>query len=376
MTPADALRSRYARWMLAYPPAWRRDHAEALLGTFLDSADARGGTGPTGPEAVGILRHGLAWRLRLIAPAEQTRRLAALLALVTGASLALAFLVAAEWQPGIPAKGWRAEPGHVGPFATLGVLVHACWLAALLAVAAGRLRVARVLLAGSVLVALALNGSALLGYASGRFLGFVVQTSDPVGLRPAPAWLMALLVPLAAVALIGPPRMTARGRLGLVVGVLAGAGLVLGLVTSGLEPGQWQADPAYAMYRGQGQVAMVRGVSLYLVPVALLVALAAFRWRRSWLPAVVIWAFAFTALVTPISALIYGLGNLWQRITGDYPQLLDGEATTPLTVLGVVVAVWWRWRQGRPERAAQAGPAAPAEQVRQVGRAGRAGQLE
>ena len=47
MTPVDDVRRRYARWMHAYPPTWRRDHGEALIGTFLDAAEARGGTGPT-----------------------------------------------------------------------------------------------------------------------------------------------------------------------------------------------------------------------------------------------------------------------------------------------------------------------------------------
>lgn len=346
----DGLRRRYARWMAAYPPVWRREHGEALLGTFLDAADARGGTGPTRREAAGILRHGLAWRLRLLAPSTETRRLAGLLALTSGTVLAVLCFLAGEWQPGMAAQGWRVQPGHVGPFATLGVLLYALWFAALVAQLAGRATAARRLLVG--LVALA----AVIG-ASGVLTGIRLLVAnhaptgaaDLLGLRRPPGWALVGLVALSGLVLLGRLRPTPRERALVVVAAVVGSAWIGWLMVTA-QPDAFAVDPSYVFYRRSGFSRFVEVVVYQTVPLVLLVAALARRWRPAWLPAVLLWTLAFLPYATP-PVMVTRFVERWIWRFGGESLLLSSLVDSLVgwgSVLLLGLAVRWRWRRGRP----------------------------
>lgn len=348
---AADIRRRYSRWMTAYPPVWRREHGEALLGTFLEDAEARGRTGPSARDAAGILRHGLAWRVRLLAPSAPTRRLASMLALGSGTAVALTAFVLAEWQPRVAATGWRTEPGHVGPFATLGVLVYAAWFAAMTAALLGRARAARWVLVGALLMAMAMAATLVVIVPAYLIDGSLRSPGwgTVLGFRRPPAWLMASMAGLAALALAGPLRLTRTERVVTLVAGLAGAALlsrsVLGTEVDGLV-----ADPALDFYRRAGFFQVIDVVGYQLVPLAVLVAALAWRWRRTWLPAVLLWSFAFVPYASPLLTLPRSIEIWVNRFSYDVvalPQVLH-------SVLGwggalvLALAVRRRWRRGRP----------------------------
>jgi hypothetical protein len=357
----DDVRRRYALWMLVYPPAWRREHGEALLGTFLDAADARGGTGPTGREAAGILRHGLVWRLRLLAPSEPTRHLASMLALATGTALALTSFLLGEWQPGIAARGWRVEPGHVGPFATLGVLLYAVWLAALLAALAGMASAVRRLLVAALLLAVGLGGTLFLLAPLNPF-GMSVPApnwSGILGFRRPPGWVLVSMAGLSGLALLGRLRLSPVERVMTLLGGLVGGGVlcwsVLGVVGS-----SWTADPSFTFYRRDGSFQVVDLVGYQTMPVILLVAALAWPRRRTWLPAVLLWTVAFLPYASPPVTVPRSVEIWWNRFSYEtaYPPAFLDSLVAWGSVLLLALAVWHRWRRGRPESAGSADPAA------------------
>jgi hypothetical protein len=220
---------RYARWMLAYPPAWRRVHGEALLAVLLDAAQARGGRGPTVDEVVDLLRHGLGWRLRLAAPAR-ARRAVAWAALVVGTAVALTGLLSGSVAAAVPVAGLPDGVPAVAPWQVPGLPVHLLWLAAAGAVLLGRARAARrLLLAVPLLLPLQL-----------LVLLTVTAAQDVSALRLG-SWIELLwLVPASLLAAVAPVRSTGgpgpgqQARRGAAVGALLLAGI--SLLTELLHP--------------------------------------------------------------------------------------------------------------------------------------------
>jgi hypothetical protein len=348
------LAERRYRWaLLAYPPCWRRQHAEALLGTCLDTAAARLDHAPTIAELLGLVRHGLVWRLRLLWPSSRTREEAAVLALVLGIAVCVTCFVTAEWQPGVPAQGWRVEPGHVGPFATLAPVVFAGWFVAFAAALGGRPVAARRMLAGSAGVGLALSGASLVWLGAARLTGQLVAHPAGAffGLRRPPAVLMLLLIPLALLALTGRPLCRARDRILIAVATAALTGVFL-LVVEPERPGRtWSADQAYAFYRGSGFRELVHFQNFYLMPVLVLGAILLRRRRPEWLPAVLLVSIAaahFFALPAAFAGVVERLVDM----TGSTFALAELPGS-PMVAAVVAAAIWWRWHRGRP------GPATP-----------------
>lgn len=347
---ADAVRHRYARWMTAYPPAWRREHGEALLGTFLDAADARGGTGPTRQEATGILRHGLAWRLRLLVPSAETRRLAGLLALSSGTVLAVLCLLMGEWQPGMAAQGWRVQPGHVGPFATLGVLLYALWFAALVAQLAGRATAARRLLVGLVVAATVLGASSVL-----TGIRLLVTNHAPTGgaelfgLRRPPGWVLVGLVALSGLVLLGRLRPTRPERVLVVVAAVVGSAWIGWLMVTA-QSDAFAVDPSYVFYRRSGFYRFVEVVVYQTVPLVLLAAALARRRRPAWLPAALLWTLAFLPYAAPPVMVTRFVETWLWRFGGEsvvFSSLVDSVIGWGSLLL-LALAARRRWRRGRP----------------------------
>ena len=250
----------------------------------------------------------------------------------------------------------RTGPGHVGPFATLGVVLYVLWLLAFGAVAAGHPRVARRLLVGVVVSALVmapgqalLVAEALVGSVAGLAPGGSVHRWHQV--NTPPGIMLVVLLPLAPLACLAPLRFSAAGRLGLLAATAAATAVLLATAAPrGITVRQWHTDPSYAFYRGAeaGISNWWSGVPLVLT-LAVLAALAARRWRREWLPAVVLFSLAFTLLRPLPYALWLTLADGWRALGGPEPGAA-GWLIAPATLLVLAVAVGHRWRVGRPAR--------------------------
>ena len=181
---ARSTEDRYRRWLIAYPRRWRQVNADALLGTWLDAAQAEGRERPTGGEIADLLVHGLAERVRPILPSAEVHRKAARLALIIGTAAVLAALVLGELLPPYqPRPGFLAGvPHRMGALSTTGPVLYLPWLVAVMAAVSGAARAARALLAASSVIALALiPGSAAFDL-----------NRPPVSFLVVLAWLAAL----------------------------------------------------------------------------------------------------------------------------------------------------------------------------------------
>ncbi|WP_018638209.1 hypothetical protein [Parafrankia elaeagni] len=78
---APRLEIVYRRLLKCYPPRWQQRHADEVVATLLDVADAEGRTRPSPGEAANLLAHGLAARFGAsldLLPATVRNRVAAM----------------------------------------------------------------------------------------------------------------------------------------------------------------------------------------------------------------------------------------------------------------------------------------------------------
>jgi hypothetical protein len=256
---ADA--RHWERWLRAYPRGWRERNGTVLLGTALDVADAAGRDRPTRREIADLVSHGLAVRAGLLLPSPAVLRSAAVAAVILGGTLALTALILGELVP-----PYRQNPELAlliaeawGPFTTTGPVLYGLWVSALAALALGRQRWARALLA-----LCAVTAAALIPVAA----AFEVN-------RPPRALLLALFwcALVGATGLRGAPRATAAGALAGAAGLTTAATLASGgppvLLPAALES-TW-ADLYETMPFYGGTAGAVSGT---LLMVAVLVAAA------------------------------------------------------------------------------------------------------
>jgi hypothetical protein len=319
----DRVACRYGRLLRAYPPVWRAAHGQALLGTLLEVAEHRGG-GPTRAEAVDLIGHGLVIRLRLLAPARQSREWAAAAAMVAGTVLALTWFLAGEWLPwpGAPA-GWRATTGHLGPFATAGPLLYLLWPAAVAAVAFGRGRLGRRLVAATVPVGVA-----------------IVLLAPALGVRRPPLVDLVVLGSLTPAAMLAAQPRSARRSAVLALATLAGtAALVWHLRRLEADLPAWaMTDPSFTFYRGPFTLALssywVEVKALMLVAAAS--ALATIRGPRGLCPGLMI---GTAGCCLPILAALTPTAG---------PLLLLLAAPTLAALAAWAFGLRWRDRSTRP----------------------------
>jgi len=227
VSPVEAEARRLLRW---FPASWRRAHAEALIGTLLDAADAEQRDRLTGVERRDLVLSGLRERGLALVPLP-VREAAASIALGVGAGLATLQL-GLEWAPGVPKPAWYGDYGF-GPFVSAGAVVDLLWLAALV-LGLVRQRVAMiVVLAVSVVAGLAL----------------VVLPSSPWTASRPPAYGLLVMALLAMTACIAPLRTRH-----LVVLAAASSGILLAVgLWGGLQAGGflgtrlffWRLDPYF-----------------------------------------------------------------------------------------------------------------------------------
>ncbi|NHC14645.1 hypothetical protein [Motilibacter deserti] len=206
----------YRRLLRAYPASWRRRHADAVLGTLLDQADAEGRSAVSVADVRDILGHGLLARLHLLLDVVpgRVRAVAGTAALGSGAGLCLALLLLGEWLPPWAPPSTR-EAGF-GPFLTVGPLLYAAWLLAVAASLLRHPRLARSLLGAATLAAVVLPHVVANAYpyagverpsstalAPLAVLGLLVLAAPPS--RPSPAVVAATAI--GTVAAVGGPML-------------------------------------------------------------------------------------------------------------------------------------------------------------------------
>ncbi|MEV0156862.1 hypothetical protein AB0H57_24465 [Micromonospora sp. NPDC050686] len=251
------LERRYLRLLWAYPAAYRRARGAEIVGTYLDLA-APGRRWPAPADALDLARGGLAARLRAAGATDLLPgvRLAAVLAFLAATALAAHWMVP-ELRPARPEYGLQ----QVGPFASLGAVVWAAWLAAALGQTLAPRRYARPLLWAAVLAtALVVPVSAVTGLSRPPL--FVVLPQLVLGVialgLPPRVPHRARVVPLAVAVLVVVFTQTAVPRIGPIVGyrdvwnfqapVAVGTVLLLAAVAAALRPGRrWDFRGGWAL---------------------------------------------------------------------------------------------------------------------------------
>lgn len=341
------LAARYRRLLRSYPPAWRRQHGEALLGTLLDVADARGGTGPTLAEAGDLVVRGLGVRLAYLAPGRATRELASAVALVFGTGLAVVCVVLGEWWAGLDGAygSWGGRDGSAAwwPFPSVAPAFFLLWPLALVALVAGRGRWwgrwARWLPVLGVPVAWA-----------------VYAVGDRWGLADVAGWPVVGLAGLGLVAaLAGPPRSARHG-----VRLLAAAAAVtlvllldaVRIIRSG-GPHPVQGAPViYPDRPGYHLQMQLFGDALFVVIGLLVVAAATAWWRRRWFPVLLLVGSALTSwILGPVALLLFVVDAVAMVLGLQRPartSLVEWAVSAVVCGAVAVLAVLARWRYGRP----------------------------
>lgn len=185
----------FRRWSLWYPASWRADSGAAMLGVYLDVADAEGRDRLARRDKAAIVAGGLNARLDLLIPARVRDGVAAVMLPLLGVYALVVGLVF-EWDPWATTSRahWLAQVStefggdrgySFGPFLTPTVIVAALAILALLACLAGLGWLYRGALVATIVAGLTVMWMAHFGIG-----GFA-------GLRSLPPFFAALLAFLA-----------------------------------------------------------------------------------------------------------------------------------------------------------------------------------
>lgn len=185
-------------WSAWYPLRWRAENGAAMLGTYLDAADAEGRDRLSAADKVALVVGGLSARLEMVVPRVVRDRLATVMIGLLGAFGLITGLLF-EWAPWATVERNAAYGTTAGlsfgpflsPFVIVAILAFVAWLTSL---------VGPTWLYRSMLVATAVAGIVLEADAHFGFVGYSI-------------WLRSTLcifaVIVAALALIGArPRAT------------------------------------------------------------------------------------------------------------------------------------------------------------------------
>ncbi|QDZ14447.1 hypothetical protein [Humibacter ginsenosidimutans] len=216
------LRAEFHRWSRWYPRRFRERNDSAMLGTYLDVADATGRQRLTASDKAAMVVGGLDARLDLIAPAAVRARVATVMIGLLGA-FGLVTAVCFEWVPW--ARGARADylaqVAHwldvpvrqltFGPFLSPFIIISLLALASFLACVVGPVPLYRSLLGATIVAAIVVG-----------FMGHF---------GPATMWLRALpCVFVVIVAAMAMPATRPTPRASVVSLVLWLSGMAISLV--------------------------------------------------------------------------------------------------------------------------------------------------
>jgi hypothetical protein len=358
---------RYFRLLLvSYPRRWRRARrTEEMLGVMLDAAEAEGRTRPTVMESLNVLGHGL--RARALSAidglGEPLRARVAQFALISGATISLIMLMFGEigWPGGVRAlpvfdRSWRSSyfvgetlpaqwTGRLGPFASLGVVVYAGWVAMVLAAGLGKTAALRAVAMATLAVTLV-----------------APQLREITGAAMPPQSVLLGLAMLAGLVLLAPTRPSSAAQrigslLAIVVGSSAYSVYYVSVVTRGPHADIAQSRscfywcPRYELYFqasaglngvpssgkiGRGGAAELASLAPWLLLVAVAIALVRWRWERTYLSA---------SAVIALPWLVIGCRNrYWGWSYSQYgihrPDHWGSSFGPTPRVIGLTLAVW------------------------------------
>lgn len=310
------------RWSLWYPASWRAENGAAMLGTYLDMADAEGRRRLSVSDKAALVTGGLSARLDVMVPGAIRDHVAAVMIGLLGAYGLVSGLLF-EWAPWAAAEratrleGMRSALMPTGgvsfgpfmsPFVILSILAFVAWLASLIG-PAGFYRM--------MLVVTMLAGLVLAADAHFQFFGFSIF------LRSMPCLFAVIIAGLALIGARPRPLLSVVGAASWTV-ALIGFSATLGAWVPG-HTFNGMMEVAGLLVSGPEPFAILVGVQL-----TLLAALALTFMKRRAIAAVLV-------LVTlPWAALValrtFGLG-IWVGTFGNYLLL-----TTAL-IVGYVTAV-------------------------------------
>lgn len=326
----DALERRYRSALRWYPPEWRQDREDAIVGTLLDVADGEGRTRPRPGELANLATHGLRTRLagvRDIIPSGVRDR-AATAALAIGAAVSLSAVVELEVAPGRHVDFFLHEPVTFGPFASPAIVVYVAFIAAFLAAVIGHPRAARGLAIAAIPLAFAARAFAdvtgMLLRPNGTFLGllillaFVAALGRPASRRGSVGWLLAWFVAAAGTALLLP--------------VLLDSTWPAFREPSWLHPAIIGWSPVVALLlaallRTYGQRSWAAAALLVGIPFTAVAATSRTYYGVAWLALLLILAAATTVLLLRMFGLRLRLDHVRRRETDDDPD--QASPTTP-----------------------------------------------
>lgn len=319
------------RWSSWYPARWREQNAAAMLGTYLDLADAEGRERLTGPEKLAMVVGGLAARLDRVVPGAVRDRLATVMIGLLGA-FGLSTAVIFEWAPWASEARARvlgtlggAEPTAFGPFLSAFVIVAAFAIAAWVSSLLGPAWLSRSLLGATAVAGITIGG-----------LGHSGILGDQPWLS-APACAFAAMVALVALP-VHRPRVSVS---------LASTGIwMAAFCMSCIAFGPWSPahfvtgmTPVTEFFTGVVQPMLAYAGSV----VALLVALALALSRRRTTAAVIVLATMPWSLITMTHAALLTGGDYAAELILLSP-LIVGYATAIL-----LAAVFRRRAEARIE---------------------------
>jgi hypothetical protein len=303
----DELERRYRRLMRAYPPGYRRERADEIVGTFLECAPA-GQTRPTAGDTADIVVAGLRERLGVLGTGDigLGLRTAAPVALAVAAGMAAVGLL----------RDTQSTVGHPSPFKP-ALFVYAAWLLAV----AGRVVL-------PAIVARLLAGVALLS----TLAALVAMASS--WSSPSPGWSLVVLALLGCVAIAGgSQRMSTRERGALAAGTLVSVAVLGGsaLLVQTSDGPMWFTSNRLVNNQYQSAVEAVVAVAIAVLLVGMTV-LGRFgdrRWR--------------------VAALTLLVATGWLLV----PSLSGGDSRWVLGVvivlsIGFAIRYWRRMPQTRP----------------------------
>jgi len=296
----STLESRYRAVLRWYPSDWRARHADVVVGTLLDNAEAAGRSQPQRSELVNLALNGVRTRLGHVATvSNEVRDHIAVMAFGTGFALMALMLVGDEWTPLVREGYW---PAVFGPFHSAAVIVNLLWIAAFGLAVLGLGRWAKAVLGAAIVASV---------------VAILAIESTPLLYARPPASALAFLIVLAALAMAGSPS---RARL--VRSALAAAGVFSALCLVQYSANSWPFDGAlrwgwYVTANGWWAIAL-------FVLAAVLVALRQPQWVASLTMFGALWA-------------LYSIGTGFTN-RPDAVVLISGTIATGLCVAAIAGA--------------------------------------
>jgi hypothetical protein len=270
------LEQQYRRTLRSYPPSWRVQNEDAIIGTLLDVAEGENRTRARISEQLNLTVNGLLTRVGIFVPVG-VREGVATVALATGTAFGIFYFVFFDWSPWTVARRATLMPENqnFGPFVNPGVIVCGLWAVAFIVALAGKHTFTRIIMVLVIVTVVAIPFVNQL-----PFVGWAGPSSTNLGFFGL----------LAALSLTGTPRRRAY--------LSSGAGIALLILVAlyarhGVFQSFYMGDRSFWRQIFYGSNLLVVLVGAYLVAIgfglagkrvtASVISLSTLPWAAAWL---------------------------------------------------------------------------------------------